>query len=52
MINNNLKNTYVAVEDVEDALRHYVRFHLQPGDLEAVPELTQYLQNSNANNEL
>ena len=39
----NQKNKNVSVEDVESALRHYVRFHLKPGDVETVPELKRFL---------
>lgn len=33
----------ITPEEVKELLRHYVRFHLKDGDLEAVPELRQFI---------
>jgi hypothetical protein len=36
----------VTPERLEVALRIYCRYHLKPGDLEAVPELRKYITNN------
>jgi hypothetical protein len=41
------KGETVSREQVEDALRFYVRFHLKPGDLERVPQLKQFINSKN-----
>jgi hypothetical protein len=40
-----LKET-VTPERLEVALKIYCRYHLKPGDLEAVPELRKYITNN------
>jgi len=47
---NPTMNTSINVirADAEEAIRYYVTHHLKTGDLEAVPELKQYLKVTNA----
>ena len=35
--------TALRADEVKRTLRHYVKFHLKPGDLEKVPELAAFL---------
>lgn len=42
-------NQAISREMAEEAIKYYVQFHLKPGDLEAVPELQQYLNHRYAN---
>lgn len=37
-------------QEVEDALRFYVAFHLKPGDLEKVPELKNFITTTTSKN--
>lgn len=39
----------VTRAQAEEAIRYYVNYHLKAGDLEAVPELKQYLNKITAN---
>ena len=41
-------STPVTKAAAEEAIRYYVTHHLKAGDLEAVPELKQYLEKYNA----
>ena len=42
-------NTQQSREELQAAIEYYVRFHLKPGDLDAIPELKQYLNKDAAN---
>ena len=52
-INQSIKkmdtSNHVTKAAAEEAIRYYVTHHLKAGDLEAVPELKQYLDKSHAN---
>lgn len=43
-------NKQATRQELEAALRYYVRFHLKADDVAKVPELAQFLATNNASN--